>query len=229
MAASTVWRVEAGELPGVTVATAGRLLGELGILVEFRSPYVARSHLQRDAAHARCSAYVRRRLEASGWRVAHEVEVGSARSRGFIDILASHRDSGVAMVIEIKTELVDLGEVQRTLGWYERESWAETRRLGWKQRGVVGVVARLATEVNEGAIQENRVLLQQWCPTRARQLNEWMSRPLSPRPPRSLALIDPASRRRRWLMPARVDGRRSPAPYEDYADFMRRLARRRPR
>jgi hypothetical protein len=41
---------------------------------------------------------------------------------------------------------------------------------------------------------------------------------------RGLALIDPTSRRRDWLLPSRSDGRRTRAPYMDYADAARRLA-----
>ncbi len=35
-------------------------------------------------------------------------------------------------VIEIKTQLDDLGQIERTLAWYEREAWAAARRLGWR-------------------------------------------------------------------------------------------------
>jgi hypothetical protein len=42
---------------------------------------------------------------------------------------------------------------------------------------------------------------------------------------RGLALIDPSSRRRAWLIRTRLDGRRSPAPFADYADAARRLGR----
>jgi hypothetical protein len=38
----------------------------------------------------------------------------------------------------------------------------------------------------------------------------------------SLAMIDPSSRRREWLIRTAVDGRRSAAPYADYADFIDR-------
>jgi hypothetical protein len=40
---------------------------------------------------------------------------------------------------------------------------------------------------------------------------------------RGLALCDPASRRREWLIRTRLDGRRSELPYRDYADAARRL------
>jgi hypothetical protein len=38
-------------------------------------------------------------------------------------------------------------------------------------------------------------------------------------------MIDPLSRRRDWLRPTRLDGRRTRAPHEDYAAVARRLAR----
>jgi hypothetical protein len=41
---------------------------------------------------------------------------------------------------------------------------------------------------------------------------------------RGLAMIDPASKRRDWLIRLRVDGRRSDARYVDYADAARRLS-----
>jgi hypothetical protein len=45
---------------------------------------------------------------------------------------------------------------------------------------------------------------------------------------RGLALIDPTSRRRDWLIPTRSDGRRTRLPYRDYADAARRLGSREP-
>jgi hypothetical protein len=44
-----------------------------------------------------------------------------------------------------------------------------------------------------------------------------------PRAGRGLALIDPTSRRQGWLIRARVDGRRSAAPFRDYADAAARF------
>jgi len=40
---------------------------------------------------------------------------------------------------------------------------------------------------------------------------------------RAVAMIDPLSKRNVWLRSMRVDGRRSKAPYSDYADFMRAI------
>src|SRR2546426_503898 len=81
-----------------------RLLRALGIRywLETDRPQVARS--TSDLVHSRCSAYVGRRLETSGWIVHGEVEVGGDRSRGWIDLLAYHQTTKVLLVIEVKTE-----------------------------------------------------------------------------------------------------------------------------
>ena len=69
-------------------------------------------HLQ-DPVHARCSAYVDRRLGASGWATAREVEIVHGRTHGWIDLLAFDRRTGMMVVIEIKTRLEDIGALER--------------------------------------------------------------------------------------------------------------------
>jgi len=86
----------------------------------------------------------------------------------------------------------------------------------------------LATEANEVRLKANRDSLARSFPLRADGLRRIMEHPDRLRPPgrRGFALVDPLSRRVEWARPARIDGRRSPAPYADYADFMRRARKR---
>ena len=134
------------------------------------APYLGDRPLQRDAAHAHCVGHVGRRLAAAGWLVAREVEVGTDRSRGWIDVLAFHPPTGLVLVIEVKTELRDLGQIERTLGWYEREAWAAARRQGWRPRRVHGALLLLATEMNEDRVRSNRDVLATGFPFRAAAL-----------------------------------------------------------
>jgi hypothetical protein len=46
---------------------------------------------------------------------------------------------------------------------------------------------------------------------------------LSDGPATGIALIDPRSHRKEWLLRARSHGRRTPAPYRNYADFVTQL------
>jgi hypothetical protein len=107
--------------------------------------------------------------------VAREVEVGGDRSRGWIDVLAFHAPTGLLLVIEVKAELHDLGQIERTLGWYEREAWAAARRHGWQPRAVLGALLLLETEANEVRIASNRETLSVALPMRAAALTACVS------------------------------------------------------
>lgn len=197
------------------------LLDALGIRIDLglRPPHLEDRRRQADPAHARCCAYVARRLAAQGWDVRLEVEI--ANGRGWIDILAFRAVDRSLFMAEIKTEVHDLGAIHRTLGWYERESWAAARRLGWAPRRQTTALILLATEANDRRVLENSKLLRQTCPARAKVLNPWLSETQAEPRGRALAMIDPSSRRRNWLIAVRADGRRTAAPYANYADFMR--------
>jgi transcriptional regulator with XRE-family HTH domain len=218
LSATMVRRVESATV-NVTLDTAGRLLDALGVTAELSigRPFVARSR-QVDAGHARCVAYVQRRLERAGWLVRREVEVVHGRSHGWIDILAFNPETGVLLVVEVKTEIHDVGRVERTLAWYGRSAWAAARRVGWRPSAVRTALLVLATEANEERIRSNREVLAQSFPTRG--MANLASGPPERPGPSGLALIDPRSHRRDWLLRCRVDGRRSTAPYRDYAAFV---------
>ena len=76
----------------------------------------------------------------------------------------------------------------------------------------------LATEEVERSLHANRDVLAIAFPVRDDVLGQGGDTR------RGLALIDPRSRRRDWLMRSRIDGRRGVAPYRGYADAASRLA-----
>ncbi|HEY4634323.1 MAG TPA: hypothetical protein VIH00_10430, partial [Candidatus Limnocylindrales bacterium] len=84
---------------------------------------------------------------------------------------------------------------------------------------VISWLLVLASEECDAALRANRELFARAWPNRAGSMDGLLGNPRSPWPAgRALALIDPTSRRRQWLIPARVDGRRSAASYRDYGD-----------
>lgn len=239
--------VEAGE-PALRIDTAAELCDALGATLVFglESRLLSWPARQRDAAHAQCSGHIVRRLVAAGWLVRTEVQIGTPERPGWIDVLAFHPTAEILLVIEVKTELLDVGEVARQLGWYEREGVAAARQFGWRPQRIVGALLLLATADVDRRLSENRLVLGEVFPGRATELarliaNESgravarvaadvaaparMAELAAPAAPaaavRFLALIDPRSRARHWLRRSTVDGRRSKAPYQSYADFMR--------
>ena len=91
------------------------------------------------------SAAIAHRLSRAGFDVATEVEVGGGRWRGFVDLLAMHPAQRLLLVIEVKTELDDLGAVDRQLGSYVGGAWIAAASLKWRPRGVTGLLILLAT------------------------------------------------------------------------------------
>lgn len=225
-----VSRFERNVRQAVTLEATERLFEALGIRAELRAelPVVDGDRRQVDAVHAWACGYVGRRLAHLGWDVRHEVEVGSGRFRGWMDVMGYRALDRSLLTSEIKTGLPDVGALQRTTCWYEREAWAAARRFGWRPvRQVVAVLALDSSEV-EARIRANHSLIAASFPGRAAALAAWLQEPGVTPGGRCLALIDPASRARRWLRPCRADGRRSPSRYVNYADAAEYLRRARP-
>ena len=226
---ATLSRVEAGRIERADLATIGRLLDALQVRAEIKleAPFLADRQRPRDRAHAYCVAFLARRLTISGWVAEREVEIQGKRSHGWIDVLAYRYRDRALLVIEMKTEIEDLGRIERSLGWYVREGPWAAHQFGWYPRQSIGALIVLDTRATADRLRLNREAIAQSFPLRA----EWLTRclhgetALPQRPLRALAAIDPTSRRATWLRPTVLDGRRSPAAFEDYAEFSRRLAR----
>jgi hypothetical protein len=155
---------------------------------------------------------------------AREVEIVQGRSHGWIDLLAFNERTGTLLILEVKTRLDDLGALERQMGWYERMAGQPARRLGWRPRRSASAVVALASEEVDRVIRAHRDLLALAFPMRAREIARGSAGPSALRSERGLALIDPSSRRRDWLIRTSVDGRRSRLPYSNYADAVRPAA-----
>ena len=204
-----------------------RIAERLGIEVDLVAvrPRVI-SPPQRDLVHARCSGYIHRRLHRAGWDVRREVEVVHGRHHGWVDLLAFDQRTGTMLIIEVKTRLDDLGAIERQLAWYERSAMDLAGRAGWRPRRVYPWLLALASDEVDAAVRANREVFQVGFPSRALAMTALVDGRFPPGPlGKGLALIDPSSRRRDWLLRCRVDGRRSPAPYRDYVDAAGQLGR----
>ena len=218
-------RIERGTA-NPTLGAVDRIGQVLGIKPEltFRPPTIIGS-TQRDVVHAQCSTYVDRRLRSAGWLTAREVEVVQARSHGWIDELAFYPEDETLLVIEIKTRLDDLGSVERQLGWYGRSAGDVARRIGWTPRRIVIWLVVLSSDEVEAVVTQNADLLRSRFPVRAREMLAWLAERRHTTTGWGMALLDPTSKRRDWLIRARVDGRRSQSRFANYAAAARRLAR----
>lgn len=209
-----------------TLDVVAKVAAALDVEVDWhiRPPVIHAAGQTGDLVHARCSAYVGRRLRAAGLLTVREVEIVHARSHGWVDLLAYDRDTRTLLLVEVKTRLDDLGALERQIGWYERSALDAARRLSWRPSRVVTWLVVLASAEADAGIRAHRSVLDQGFPVRAHEALRWLADGGLPPLGRVLAMVDPASRRRDWLIRTRSDGRRSEPPYRDLREAAERLA-----
>jgi len=220
---SVISRLETHRTRDVRMSVVDRLLVALGVRywLGTEPPNIARRPT--DLVHGRCSAHVARRLIAAGWQVEREVEVIGSGSHGWIDVLAFEPNARIMLVIEVKTELLDVGAIERSLNWYVRESRSASRRLGWRPDAVASALLVLESAMNDERLSASADVFRIAFPGRATGLRAVIARTTSPLERRYIAMIDPSSRRATWLRATRADGRRTGARYVDYIDAVRSL------
>ncbi len=217
--------VENGRSRALRLADAEDVCTALGatLVLGVEAPLLFGRDRQRDFVHSRCVGHVSGRLRSAGWLVEREVEVGERRRPGWIDVLAFRPSTEMALVIEVKTAVDDLGDLERQIGWYEREAVPACRRVGWRPRHIAVAVLLLSTEANDATLRRNRVGFTAAFPGRSGELQDLVNgTSLVPR--RTLAMIAPQSKARRWIRPTVLEGRRSAAAYLHYADAVRRMS-----
>jgi transcriptional regulator with XRE-family HTH domain len=116
---ATVWRIEHGRLEEVSLPVLLRVSAALEIRLEVIARWRG-GELDRllSSAHAAFAESVVALLAADGWLARPEVSFSSYGERGVVDLLAWHAATRTLLVIELKTEIVDVGEL---LGTFDRK------------------------------------------------------------------------------------------------------------
>ncbi len=226
VAQATVCRVESGTSGSIDMVTVGRLFAALALRAsidvdDFRLDDRRR---QRDGVHAQVNGTAARRLERWGWRTATEVLIGDGNPRGWIDLLAYREADRALLVEESKTDIPDMGGLQRSVAFYERMAMSVARRLGWWSRHVAVLVVVLDSETVARRLVDNREIVRRAFPAPIREMSAWLADPACPMPKGwAMGTCDPASRATAWLRPTTLGSRRSAPVYRDYADAAARL------
>ncbi len=175
----TVSRIERGKLDGVTLATLARVAVALGarVRIEIRGDGAELDRLF-GARHSAMHEEMALLFAGLGdWATAPEVTFSVFGERGAIDILAWHAPTRTLLVIELKTELVD---VQETVGTLDRKVRLAARIAadrGWVPEVVATwlVVAESAT--NRRRIAAHRAMLRSAYPADGRAVSGWLATP----------------------------------------------------
>jgi len=132
----TVSRIERGHLDQVSLASIRAVAKALDVRVDL-VPRWRGGDLDRllNSRHSALHEQVARSFaERPEWLTAPEVSFAIYSERGVIDILAWHAGRQMLLVIELKTDIVDVNELLGTLDRKRHLAWQVARERGWDVR-----------------------------------------------------------------------------------------------
>jgi transcriptional regulator with XRE-family HTH domain len=176
---ATVSRVERGHLGEIPLATIRAIADALGIRVQIAARARA-VDLDRvlNARHAALAGFCSEWIGSlGGWVVRPEASYSEFGERGAIDLLCWHAASRCLLVVEIKTEIVELGELLSRLDAKERLGPVVGRRLGWAPVSVSACLLVADSVTNRRRVVAHGSLLHAAFPTDGRALGRWLKRP----------------------------------------------------
>ena len=159
-------------------AIAAALGGRADLRLSWNGPELER---MLDATHAALGAAVKRRLERWGWFVRVEVSYSRYGERGRIDLLALHPPTGVLLVVELKSELVDVQSLLGSLDAKARLARHVARGLGWEPGAVVPAIVFAASSGTRKRLHGVDTLFDRYS-LRGRAALSWLRRPCAPIP-----------------------------------------------
>ena len=177
----SVSRLERGHLETLSVRAIRAIAGALEIKVDM-VPRWRGGDLERvvSGRHAALAEAVVGRLVAFGWTVRPEVSFSIYGERGIIDLLAWRADVRSLLVIELKTEIVDVGELLGTLDRKVRLAPQIALDLGWRPSVVSEAVVIAESRTNHRRVAEHVATLRSALPDDGRRLRGWLATPLTP-------------------------------------------------
>jgi transcriptional regulator with XRE-family HTH domain len=181
VSATVVSRIEHGRLDDVSIPALIRVAEAL----EIRLDLVARwrgGELDRilSAGHSAFGESVVALLAEHGWEVRPEVSFSRYGERGIIDLLGWHASSSTVLVVELKTEIVDVGETLGTFDRKRRLAWRVATDLGWRPATVGAGLLITDTRTNRRRVVAHERIFRAALPDDTRAFRRWLSQPLQP-------------------------------------------------
>jgi transcriptional regulator with XRE-family HTH domain len=212
-----VGSIEHGRLDGVPIGQLGLIAvalgGSLDLAVRWHGGDLARVLNGRHAAMH--EAVARHFGGLAGWVAQPEVSFSIFGERGVIDVLAWHASTRTLLVIELKTELVDIGGLLGQVDRYRRLARAVAGERGWRPEHIAVWVVVAPSRTNARRLADHATVIRTAFPDDGRKLDGWLADPssefacLSFLPNRLLAPLRQSLERGRRVVPR--DGSRARA------------------
>jgi transcriptional regulator with XRE-family HTH domain len=174
-----VGRIEQGRLAAIPLgkvrAVAAALDARLDLAIRWRGGDLGRLVNARHAAMHDSAARMFRLL--AGWEMEPEVSFSIYGERGVIDILAWHPARRCLLVIELKTELVDLNDLMGSVDRKRRLAGDIARDRGWHPASISTWVAIADGRTNRRAVTAHTATLRSKFPADGAGVRRWLREP----------------------------------------------------
>lgn len=177
----TVSRIERGQIPELTLG----VLRQVGAALEIRLELLPRgrgAELDRllSARHSALHESVAKALahDFPEWSMASEVSFSIWGERGVIDLLLWHPERRALLIIEFKTELVDVGDLLSTMDRRRRLASQIVKARGWHPRTVSTWVILARSRTNDRRLAEHRTVLRGAFPKGLHDVRRWLRDPV---------------------------------------------------
>lgn len=175
---TSISRVERGHVGEMTMdhvrLTAAALDARLDFTLRWRGADLDRLLGDR---HARMHAVAGPLLARFGWERWPEVSFSVFAERGVIDILAWHPNRRTTLVVELKTEIVDVNELVATLDRKRRLALGIARDRGLDPQRVGSLLLVAASTANRARVDRYAALLGPALPVRGIGMRRWLRDP----------------------------------------------------
>jgi len=179
---STVSRLESGNVGRLSIVSVERIASVVDVHLEIRGRWSGgdgdrllnwRHSVLADSFSAAVRAH-------PGWLVDPEVSFSIYGERGVIDQLGWHKASSHLLVVELKTEFVDLNEMLGTLDRKARLAPRVAADKGWRVRNVSVWLIVTDTRTNRRHAARHSSLLRGRFPLDGRSLSSFLAEPAGP-------------------------------------------------
>jgi transcriptional regulator with XRE-family HTH domain len=175
----TVSLIERGHCDTLSLRAVRRVAAALEIRIDLQARWRG-GELDRllSRRHARLGeGFAAFMVERPGWIVEPEVSFSIYGERGIVDLLGWHEATRHLLVIELKTEFVDLNELLGTLDRKRRLARSIVTERGWRPATVSVWLVVEDTRTNRRHAAQHRTLLRAALPLDGRQLGPFLARP----------------------------------------------------
>lgn len=178
---ATISRLERGHPGTFSLDTIRRVAAALDVRVDLVPRWRA-GDLDRlmNAKHSQLHELVARWFakELPDWVLAPEVSYAIYRERGVVDIVAWHPDRRAILVIELKTDIVDVNDLIGKVGEKARLIRQIVRDRGWQPLTVSTWVIVGAGRTNRARLAAHQSVLRAAFPADGRAIRAWLADPL---------------------------------------------------